>query len=199
MEGSTEGVWLKMTWRFRDGFPGNMSPVRKGGVGLMTERRRCYRQRNCQGQSQKRQNSIPFVGSSAFLEHNEGGRERWGMGPERLSGCYGQDLRPWTRCSKVNLILLATGKAWNRGVKYLICNFVPRDSLYSSWWVKTMRVQFTWINIYGVSCDKPRAPIGHCAAEISPCGPFPQRADILVSYHLKNRSPEEDPSCHSLF
>lgn len=62
-----------------------------------------------------------------------------------------------------------------------------------------MRVQFTLTNIYRVPCDKPRAPTGHCAAEISTCGPFPQTADILVSYHLKNRSPEEDPSCHSLF
>lgn len=93
MEGSTEGVSLKMTWRFRDGFPGNMSPVRKGGVCLMTEGRRCYRQRDCQGQSHVRQNSIPFVGSSAswstLREAVSGGG--W---DERLPVCYGQDLRP---------------------------------------------------------------------------------------------------------
>lgn len=51
---------------------------------------------------------------------------------------------------------VGNGQGLTRGVKYLICNFVPRDRLHSSRWVKMMRVQFTLTNIYRAPRDKPR-------------------------------------------
>lgn len=76
LEGSTE---VATTWRFRDSFPGNVSPKRKGEVGLMPKGRRCCRQKDHQRQSQVKHNSISSVGSSAFLGiiSEGGGGGRW--------------------------------------------------------------------------------------------------------------------------
>lgn len=178
LEGSTE---VATTRRFRDGFPGNIGPKRRGGVGLTPKGRRCCRQRDCHGQGQMRQNSISPVESSAFRGHNEWGRKGWEMAL-RLLGTGHKTLH-------MMLKDVDDGQGLTRGSGYLICNSVPVLVFAPVGRWNLPEFSSLWPTFTEPTVSGPAHP-GHCAGEIRNMWSLPSRSWHSGVLSFRNGSPE---------
>lgn len=117
----TEAVSCKMTWRFRNGFTGYLSPERWGEGGKMREGRKWYRQRSQPRQSQVKLNVSNLWGAWYSWDTVNGGGGMMGNGTREAVRLLGAGVRPWWR-SRVDLILLARGRASSRelSIQYAI-------------------------------------------------------------------------------